>query len=282
MQLHHWKDVEQMQADHTFRTPAWGMLILPAILLASCVALVWALVAGYMPAFFWISVVLIAPFVPLIFYTNFLPSLRPTNWVLKVRGDTMYLMLRNFRERHTLEDGPVVISFDFSEIASVGKLSKKISTPSSNGGDTTWTQHSLEIRLREAAPPAFVDALNAERTRRPPAEGFVRKKSYYRSPVTMADSRTICILWRGRYEVVKPGIHAALETLTRYVDQHTAEVIDRTNPEHLSDSEFDDLVLALCESGAKIDAIRLLKRHRDYSTSSAKAFVDELTESPVA
>lgn len=282
MQLHHWKDVEQMHADHTFRTPVWGVLILPVILLVCCIALVWALVTAHLPAFFWISVVLIAPFVPLILYTNFLPSLRPTNWVLKVRGDTVYLMLRNFREGHSPEDSPVVVSFDFGEIASVGKLSKKISTPSSNGGDTTWTQHSLEIRLRASAPQAFVDALNAERTRRPPAVGFVRKKSYYRSPVTRADSRTIRILWRGRYEVVKPGINAAVETLTRYVDQHAAEVIDRTNPEHLSDSAFDDLVLALCESGAKIDAIRLLKRHRGYSTASAKAFVDELTESPVA
>ena len=230
MQLHTWKDVEQMQADHTFRTPAWGMLILPVILLVCCIALVWALVAGQMPAFFWISVVIIAPFVPLIFITNFLPSLRATNWVLKVRGDTIYLMLRNFRERHMPEDGPVVVSLETGEIASVGKLSKKISTPSSNGGDTTWTQHSLEIRLRDAAPQAFVDALNAERTRRPLAQGFVRRKSFYPSPVTLADARTIRILWRGRYEVVKPGINSAVETLTRYVDQHTAETIDRTNP----------------------------------------------------
>ena len=140
-----------------------------------------------------------------------------------------------------------------------------------------WTQHSLEIRLREPIPGEIVDALDAQRRRQPPAVGVVRKKSYYPSPVTNPDGRTLRILWQGRYDMVKPSIDAAVQTLSQYVAQHTEELLDRSKPEEMSAGEFDNLVLNLCESGAKIDAVKLLKRHRGFTTTSAKQFVDELT-----
>jgi len=276
MRLHTWSDVEHMQADHVFRTPPWGMLLLPLVLLAICAAVGWGLLAGYLPCFFWASVALIAPFVPLSFSTNFLPALRQTNWVLKVRGDRLYLMLRNFRERHFADDGPTVVSLEAGEIASVGKLAQRLSAPTSRGSDMTWTQHQLEIRLRKVAPEAFVQALEAERRRKPPAKGFIQRTSYYPPPVTMPDARTIRILWRGRYDVVKPPVERAVQILKRQVAEHRETHLDRSNPEELSEREFDDLILDLCDSGAHMAAVKLLKKHRGLSLSDARQFVDEL------
>lgn len=276
MQLHHFRDLQHMQADHTFRTPPWGMLLLPVILTGICIALGWALVSGYLPCFFWASVAILAPLVPLVVAVNFLPALRPTNWVLKVRGDQLYVMLRNYRNRHFPDDDPVVASFDIGEIASVGKQEQRLSAPGSSAGrEVHWTERRLEIRLESPVPDEFRQALEAERRRKPPAEGFIRARSYYPSPVSI-DERTIRILWNGRHDVVKPSIERALDMLGRLVDVHGTAVLDRREVEDLSNSEFDDLILELCQSGNRMAAAKLLRRHRGYSTTEAKQLVDEL------
>ena len=95
---------------------------------------------------FWISVVLITSLMPLVVTVNVLPTFRPTNWVLKVCGDRIYLMLRNYRNRHSPDDGPLVVCFQFNEIESVAKQEKQICVPGSYRWQKIyWTERHLEI-----------------------------------------------------------------------------------------------------------------------------------------
>jgi len=61
MRLHRLRELQHIHADHAFRTPPWGMLLFPLILLAVSVAIGWALINGHLPAALWGSFVLLAP-----------------------------------------------------------------------------------------------------------------------------------------------------------------------------------------------------------------------------
>jgi hypothetical protein len=282
MQLHYHHDIDHLSAEHTFRTSPLVMLMLPLILAGASGALVWAIAAGHLPLFIGFSVLFMAPFVPLVLWINFLPTLRSTNWVLKLADGQVYVMLRNYRNPHAPGDGPTVVSFSPGEIASVGREVLQLSSPAVNNGRRTyWNEYRLELRLRDAAPPAFVAALKAERDRKPPQEGMVRSKSYYASPVTLDDDgRTIRILWMGRFDWITPRLKRTLAVLERTFLRHEDSIINRRNTEAMSAAELDDLVLRLLESGQKIDAVKLLTRHRGMSTTQAVRFADDLLATP--
>ena len=215
---------------------------------------------------------------PLVVTVNVLPTFRPTNWVLKVCGDRIYLMLRNYRNRHSPDDGPLVVCFQFNEIESVAKQEKQICVPGSYRWQKIyWTERHLEIRLKAPVPEALRRVLEAEAARKPPYEGYSRSKRYHPSSVSV-DDRTIRILWNGRHDVVKPSIDKVLDLLGHNVSQNSAVQFDR-QPEELDDDEFDDFILGLCQSGNRMEAINLLRHQRGYSLTDAKRFADELASS---
>lgn len=263
-----------MQADETFRTSPWAMLALPVILLAAGIALGWALLSGHLPGIFWVGFVILALLVPFALQVNALPAFRSSNWVLKIRGDRLYLMLRNYRSTHLPEDAPVVVSFDASEIASVGQQMRQFAVPSGSGRTRHWKERRLEIRLRDPVPPEFITALQ---TQPEWSETWYGRRRNDASPVS-CDERTIRILWSGPHDLIVPRINRALAILGRIVPVHDTSVVDRRQPMHLTDSQFDDHVLELCQAGNRIDAIRLLRERRNYSLSEAKRWVDEITE----
>lgn len=278
MQMYRNSDLPQIQMEHTYRTPPWAMLLLPLIMMAICIAMGWALVNKHLPGLFWVSLVILAPLSLVIVAVSFLPALRPTNWVVKVRGDRLYVMLRNYRNRHLPTDGPVIASFEMREIESVGEQKKEMSAPgTSKGKRTVWSERSLELRLKDPVPEEFHLALECERSRKPPETGRVRAANYYPSPISI-DGRTIHIRWKGQHDALRPSLVRALEVLGGQVPVHGVEVLDRRNPEQLSDQEFDVLILDLCQSGKSIAAAKLLRERRGYSLTEAKKFIDELAQ----
>lgn len=261
-----------MQADETFRTSPGAALVLPAILLGACALLGFALVNGRIPALFWGAWGLLALAVPFTLYINFIPTLRASNWVLKVKDDRVYLMLHNFRNAHLPDDAPVIVSFEASEIESIGQRETHISIPYPSGRTRSWKERRLEIRLKDTVPQEFLKILNAQTGWS--GTGSVRQRDIP-APIS-CDEHAIRILWIGPHDGILPGIYQALEILGRIVPIHHGSVVDRNHPERLTDSEFDDFIRELCVSGNRIEAVMLLRQCRNWSFAEAKQFVDKL------
>ncbi|MFT5526995.1 MAG: hypothetical protein ACI9HK_004977 [Pirellulaceae bacterium] len=275
MQLHCAKDIEHIEADQTYRTPPWGMLLFPLVLLAICAGLGWAIINGHLHNFFWVVVTVLALLTLIVISEVFLPTLRPTNWVLKIHGNRLYLMLRNYRKVHQSDDGPTVASFGISEIASIGKQDRKLSSSVGNGRRTHWAERRLEMRLKEPVPEDLRRALDTEISGRARSYKSRPTTRNYPSPINL-DGDTIQVLWNGRTDVIKPSIEHAIAELGKLVAVHETAAPDPIEPADLDKQQFDKLILQLCQSGDRITAVKMLRQHRGYSLSAAKQFIDEL------
>jgi len=245
--------LRHLQADETFRTSPWGALVFPVVLLAAGVLLGWALARGWLsegrgdvPWIPWAGCVFLGLGSLFAFRVNFIPALAPSNWVLKLEGNRLYLMLRNYRNAHLPDDAPVVVSFETGEIESVGQQENRVCVPSSDrGGTRDWKERRLEIRLRNPVPQEFVMALQTQPEWS--GTGGVRSKNTP-SPVSY-DEQTIRILWSGPGEGISPRIDRALAILGRVVPVRDKSIVDRTRLATLTDSELDDHILELCQAG---------------------------------
>lgn len=278
MQLHRHDEIEALHAEQTFYTSPLLMLVLPTILLAISAVITWAILVGKLPGLMWCSVVFLVPFVPLVLWINFLPALRSTNWVLKTAMNRVYVNLRNYRNPHSPDDGPTVVSFAQNEIASIGKHMERFVSIGSKGRPMYWTEYRLELRLREPAPPEFVTALEAERRRETPRTSFMRIGLYPPLVTLDKEGHALRIVWYSRYDHVTPRINKAIALLGRTFLTHDEVFVNNTDLEKLSDVQFDDVIVKLLEGNSKLDAIKLLVKRRGMSTTEANRFVDELLQ----
>jgi hypothetical protein len=278
MQLHRHDEIEGLHAEQTFYTSPMVMFLLPTIFLLISLGVSWAILAGKLPGLMWCSVAVVAPFVPLIFWINFLPALRSTNWVLKTATNRVYIHLRNYRNPSSPDDGPTVVSLAQNEIVSIGKHMERFASITSKGRATYWTEYSLELRLREPASAEFVTALEAERRREAPKTGWMRIGLYAPLVSLDKDQRAIRILWYSRYDHITPRINKAIALLGRTFLTHDDVFVNNTDLEKLSDVQFDDVIVKLLEGNSKLDAIKLLVKRRGMSTTEANRFVDELLQ----
>lgn len=226
-----------------------------------------------MPGFLWIGCGLLGIFVPLTFWGNFLPALKASNWVLKVQGNRLYLMLRNYRNAHLPDDAPVVVSLESTEIESVGQQEKRVVTPSGGGRTRHWNERRLEIRLKGPVPEELVNALEAQPVW---SKTWYGRKRNAVSPVSH-EGRILRIMWSGPFDSIVPRIDQALLILGQFVMVHDKSVVDRTQPANLTDSEFDDHIRELCQAGNRMDAINLLRERRKSSLTEARRLVEEIT-----
>ena len=267
-------EMPTLHVEQTYKTPPWGMLMLPLALVAISGLLAWAILAQHLPGFFWFSVGVMIFFVPIIIWSSFVPSLRPTNWLLKLDGSRLFIMLRHFRNLQEDPQEQLVIELETHEIESVGKQSKKQVSVSSDSTEVYWTDHHLEIVLRNDPDADIVAAWEKERQH---SRG--RDKGTKRQPTMVRiEGRSIFLLWNSKTDVIKPGLNHAIERLGRHVAVHEPVVIERKKLDDLSEEELDQKILEYCDSGHSIDAVKLLRKHRGYSLSEAKKFIDELAD----
>jgi len=278
MQLHRHDEIEGLHAEQTFYTSPLVMFLLPTIFLLISLGVSWAILAGKLPGLMWCSVAVVAPFVPLIFWINFLPALRPTNWVLKTATNRVYIHLRNYRNPYSPGDGQTVVSLAQNEIVSIGKHMERFASITSKGRKTYWTEYSLELRLREPASPELATALEAERRREAPKTGWMRIGLYAPLVSFDKDHRAVRILWYSRYDHITPRINRAIALLGRTFLTHEDVFINNADLAKLSDIQFEDLIAKLLQGNLKLEAIKLLVERRGMSTTEAKQFTDELMQ----
>lgn len=154
-------------------------------------------------------------------------------------------------------------------------------TPSSDSGSTQYTLRSLDLELTHDATDELAAAMHEDRHRPPPQRhyfgiGVTTRPTVF--PVSLPAADRIRLTWRGGHgHWVTPSLDHALRQLEFHIP--LAESTRQDNPDwrELGDRELDDRILQLVQSGAKIDAMKLLSSRRGYTTTEAKKFVDELT-----
>lgn len=273
MKTHTIEELRYVHAEATFRTSPWITLFLPAFLLVPGLGIAWAVWNGHLPRLAAAASAFFCLLSLFVFVGNFLPALKSTNWVLKTGDNRIHLMLCDYRSARFAGDLPVVASFEMREIQSIGRHEKLVSIPASGGGTTKWKELRLEMRFAEDVTPELDGILKQIPVWQ---ETWYGRKRSPPSPVT-TDGETVRVLWRGRFSAISPRLERAIEILSRDVPVHAPTLVDCSRPTELNDAEFDDHILELCQAGNRFDAIRLLRRHRNYSLVEARRFVDEIS-----
>ncbi|HEY1376216.1 MAG TPA: hypothetical protein VGF55_05450 [Gemmataceae bacterium] len=242
-----------------------GSLIFCAILVGS-VLLLWH--QGF-PRFVWgWCAVLAALLVPWLL-ADALKKFRPTNWLLRLGPDGLWVNLRSYQNGR-LPEAATVLHLPYREIASARRHLETWSTPSEPASlaGTHWRQESLELSLASGETREIARALADERGRRAAVKGT-------HQAVTVPAAGVVRIAWRGAGDDVVPPLARVLDELRRRIHVGEPTRTDRGDWCRLSESELGQLVAQLVRSGDDLEAARLLRRRRGYSSTEAHKFVKE-------
>jgi hypothetical protein len=233
------------------------------------------------PWFVWGLCAALAMLVVPMLIADFLAKLRDTNWIVWVRPDGLRINFRSYQDRGS-GDTETVVELDFAEVAEVRQAGEVYYTPGTEGGSVRHSVKSLEIVLTHDRTDELSAAMSLDRTRTPPQHrfcgvGVTTRPAHF--PVSLPQPDCIRIAWRGGTgNWVAPSLQHVLRELTGLVPTGDATQTQRADWREMTESEFDDQILRLVQSGDKMSAVDLLKSRRGYSTTEARRFVDELLE----
>lgn len=258
----------------------WGLVgtVLICAFLAAFPLLWWQLGAPW-PV--WGGCTLLAMVtIPLLIH-DLLLRLRSSSWLLWIRTDGLWIRFRSYQDDSADDGTAAVAQLDYTEIRRIQPLVEIYSTPSGDGQSSVRHREEALLILLNSAGSILNDALAIERSRQPSKRtvlGFVRvasKASHF--PVTMPSPNVIRLAWRGGHgHQLAPPLGRAVDELRKFTE--TAELVRRTRPSwsDMDDSQLQELIRHLVETGARIDAIRLLVRRKNYTTTEAHKHTEEL------
>jgi hypothetical protein len=244
-------------------------LIASLIFCAVLIGLVFLLWQQGFPWFVWgWCAVFAALLVPWLLY-DALAKFRPTNWLLWLGADGLWINLRSYQNRH-LPEAATVVHLPFEEIASARRHVDTWSTPARPAATTGthWKLESLDLSLVSGDTREIAKALVDERGRRATIKGT-------HQAVTVPAAGVVRIAWRGPGSDVVPPLTRVLNELSRRVKVGEPTRTDRAHWLKLSETELDELVAQLVRSGDDLEASQLLMRRRGCSATEAHKFVEE-------
>ena len=208
----------------------------------------------------------------------FVKCWRPSNWLLRIARDGLWINLRSYLN-YELPPAKTVVFLPYDEIAYAREHAAKLAEKN-RGRTMTWTDRFLELEIVGVSTDELCSELAAELRRqvtRTHLGGLATSRSRHgHAPVTVHDSHVIRIAWRGRYDWVSPSLRRTLGELRSRVRIGEPTRADLTDLHALTSKEVDKLTLQLVESGDKLGAIKLLTDRRGCSTTEAHQLVEDL------
>ncbi len=170
MQLMRAAEVPQTERDLVFRMSRVHAVLTVLVCLGFCVWFIrhtWP----HPKIAYWVSGVILL----LLLLMHRFVSCRflPSNWLLRVDDEGLFIHFRSYLNDHLSADDPTVIFLPYQEIQSARLVREHVTTRDMNNRSTTEFQHWVELDLATDFA-ALTDALGTERGR--PA---VMKKSWY-------------------------------------------------------------------------------------------------------
>lgn len=202
-------------------------------------------------------------------------AFRPSNWLLRVATDGVYLKFRSYLNHHFEDDAKTVVFIPNAEIASVIRLRERITLPEGKNKTKTKTTSFVDLRLTHDQTDALRDALAAERRREGP-QGVTGKTTYRDYPVRVIGSDLVRIEW-----AVTPGALKAVELLAKEEGTESDPLLDviyKRDWKDMSDSRQDAYIVELCERGNLIKARSLIRTRDGLSLGEAKDYVNRILQ----
>ncbi len=259
--------------EREFRYSRVGATVGALLLLGGAGVLAWFARMRSEPLLYYVAGVLV--FMLVLTRRMVLARFQPSNWLVRVDGEGLFIHFRSYLNQHFPADDATVVRLLFRDIREIRELTVRRVQPS-QGGVQAETRRFVELEL-SGDTGELACALQAEASRPAPA-----RKRWYGStsvryghqPVQLVDGNRLRIRWE-----VTPGIAAFLRLVgNRAIVAPSVRLVeDDTKLPEAPRLEQEDRLLALVESGERLAAIKLVRRLYGYRLSEAKRFVDDLT-----
>ncbi len=254
---------------------------------------------------FWSS------FIACVAWSRYRAGLLTSNWLMRSSSNRTLIKFRSFQNYNYPETDPVVIELFWREIEWVRITKETSHKPDSDGRVTElFTYLDMKLNLSQEELNLIRQGLVNERSLKPlrskvnelKSELFHARKrkvpkheidsikerlrheksikpldkrshvKYHDYPVSLLDDVVLRIRWNG----IKPNINKTLAYLSDFIKIETDNNIESDSTGKLQGKKLDDMIMDRISKGDKIDAIKLVQRHYDYSNAEAILFVDEL------
>jgi hypothetical protein len=275
MQLMRLADVPSNQRDRMFyhsrlRAVAGGL----SVLAGAFGLLVFGWSKSAWPAYLAAAVIFLCL---LIFHQLILARFRPSNWLLRLNDEGMFVKFRSYLNDRFSQYDLTVVFLSFAEIRSAKFVREKreLEDLSEHTGKTTKIRKYVELEVGcDCRQLSEELAKERERVFKGKAISSARYGDF---PVRVVAPDRVQIDW-----TVVPGVQMLLDALTRHTLVRPAEASskDFIHLESFSREQQEARLRELAESGDKIGAITMARRLYSYDLAAAKQFVEELLDKP--
>jgi hypothetical protein len=209
----------------------------------------------------------------MIAFASFQAAGRPTNWLLRVTAQGLFIHYRSYLNSHLSADRPTVLFLPHREIAWMRASQRTERRKLPNDTATTQRRRYLEIGLRKDDVSELEEQFADER-----AVMTAARSRFNHYPVLLV-GRVIRVEWRSPRTAVAPGLRRTLDLLgPNYpAAPDVAEVL--ASDETLTDVAAQEArIRDYLAQGDTITATKLARHYFDYDLTAAKAYVERMEE----
>lgn len=272
MQLLTLADVPTGTGDRAFRySRAWAIVVGVGAIAASAGLAAFGWYRGAGLAYYGAAVIVVTL---VILQKLVLARFRPSNWLLRLRDDGVYVQYRSYLNLALSGDDMTVVYLPFSEIRSVRRVDERREVPCTDtdpqGVVSTMVEAHrwLEIEVTSDSAP-LTKALAAERGARPR-----RAALYQHYPVRLLSPAVLRVEWG-----VVPSVDAFIDAVRQRVAVAPPVTISESYAklDELSAEEQEQRLRQLVEEGRTHTATYLVRMLHGCDLAQAVAFVEGLS-----
>jgi hypothetical protein len=200
---------------------------------------------------------------------------RPSNWLIRVADEGLYIQFRSYLNYHLCRDDPTVVFLPYSDIRSARMVRERALNRDLQGHTQTETHRYVEFDLAvDPTPLAAALAAECARPGAPEKRWYGSSTTLYRAyPVLMQNPPFLRVEWR-----VVPGVAVFFEALKSRVMIAEAVSIreDFAHLQSLPRDQQERRLHDLDQRGQTIAAVYMARRLFGLDLTAATKFVDDL------
>jgi hypothetical protein len=274
MRLMRETDVPETPRDHVFRASRMHGVLLALAVVGVCAAILFYHWPAPRPSYYFSAGILIV----LLLLRRFITArFHPSNWLVRIGDDGLFIHFRSYLNDHLSADDPTVVFIAFQEIHSARLVRERVETPDLSTQRGTTTQFLRWVEFELATDPApLADALSTE-LGRPAAE----EKRWYGTSATLYRDYPVLMqtqpFLRAKWQVV-PRAAVFLSAIKPRVEIAAPIKLasDFTKLQGLSREQQEERLRELDQRGNTIGAVYMARRLYGGDLAEATRFVDNL------
>lgn len=226
---------------------------------------------------YYIAAVIVAAL--LIYQKAFTARFQPSNWLVRMTDNGLFIKFRSYLNCHFTADDHVVVFLPYSEIVAAKLVHEvqRIADRDDNNRpiETTRKRRLIELEIAgDSRQLAIAIASEQDTVLAKSRIGSERPSTrYHHFPVRLPTMKRLVIEWG-----VVPKAQVFLDALTRHtlVLKEESTTTNLTIGAEADREEQERRLLELVENGQKLVAISEARRLYAYSITEAQEFIDEL------